>query len=151
VKQVRFGGESIIQDKKIEFSESDGSGDLVDSAKPSILNSLAPVKEEMSQVGDHIGVNMSGVGGIVEGLNQVTMLEGLVALKRSLEEQRRHVAIIIGLLGGETDGEDQMVQMTENLKEELDIEKQKNLKLEMELEFIKIVISGAFAAASFPN
>jgi serine/threonine-protein kinase OSR1/STK39 len=33
----------------------------------------------------------------------------------------------------------------------LDIEKQKNLKLEMELEFIKIVISGAFAAASFPN
>jgi len=102
-------------------------------------------------VGDHIGVNMSGVGGIVEGLNQVTMLEGLVALKRSLEEQRRHVTIIIGLLGGETDGEDQMVQMTENLKEELDIEKQKNLKLEMELEFIKIVISGAFAAASFPN
>ncbi|KAJ6988626.1 serine/threonine-protein kinase BLUS1 [Populus alba x Populus x berolinensis] len=151
VKQVRFGGESIIQDKKIEFSESDGSGDLVDSAKPSILNSPAPVKEEMSQVGDHIGVNMSGVGGIVEGLNQVTMLEGLVTLKRSLEEQRRHVAIIIGMLGGETDGEDQMVQMSENLKEELDIEKQKNLKLEMELEFVKIVISGAFSAASFPN
>ncbi|KAL9401392.1 hypothetical protein Peur_005241 [Populus x canadensis] len=151
VKQVRFGGESIIQNKKIEFSESDGSGDLVDSAKPSILNPPAPVKEEMNQVGDHIGVNMSGVGGIVEGLNQVTMLEGLVALKRSLEEQRRHVAIIIGLLGGETDGEDQTVQMSENLKEELDIEKQKNLKLEMELEFIKIVISGAFAAASFPN
>ncbi|KAJ6725905.1 hypothetical protein OIU79_004127 [Salix purpurea] len=77
------------------------------------------------------------------------MLEGLVALKRSLEEQRRHVAIIIGLLGGETtNGEEQMI---ENLKEELDIEKQKNLKLEMEMEFLKIAISGASAAASFPK
>ncbi|KAJ6318711.1 hypothetical protein OIU76_014131 [Salix suchowensis] len=148
VKQVRFGGESIIQDKKIEVSESYGSGDLADSAKSSTLNSPAPAKEEMRQVGDHIGVNTSGVGGIVGRLNQSTMLEGLVALKRSLEEQRRHVAIIIGLLGGETNGEEQMI---ENLKEELDIEKQKNLKLEMEMEFLKIAISGASAAASFPN
>uniref|UniRef100_A0A6N2N2B3 Uncharacterized protein n=1 Tax=Salix viminalis TaxID=40686 RepID=A0A6N2N2B3_SALVM len=76
------------------------------------------------------------------------MLEVVVALKRSLEEQRRHVAIIIGLLGGRTNGEEQMI---ENLKEELDIEKQKNLKLEMEMEFLKIAISGASAAASFPN
>ncbi|CAK7327211.1 unnamed protein product [Dovyalis caffra] len=141
VKQVRFGGESFIPEKKIEFSESDGSGELIDSAQSSSLNSPAPVEEEMSRV-----------GGSFEGLNQETMLRGLVALKRSLEEQRRHVAIIIGLLGGETNGEEQMVQMIENLKGELDLEKQKNLKVEMELEVLKIVISGAFgAAASFTN
>ena len=49
-------------------------------------------------------------------------------LVASLVEQRRHVGIIICLLGGETDGEERMVQMIENPKEELGLE---NLKSEI--------------------
>ncbi|KAJ6968066.1 serine/threonine-protein kinase BLUS1 [Populus alba] len=132
VKMVRFGGETIIPDTNIGFSvASIGSSDLEGSVE------------------DHTGENMSGIEGIVEDFNQERIvLEGLMALKRSLDEQRRQVASIITLLGGEADGEEQLVQRIENLKRELDLEKEKNLKLEMELENIKIVISGANNDAS---
>ncbi|KAJ6430182.1 hypothetical protein OIU84_021567 [Salix udensis] len=114
---VRFGGESIIQDKKIDVSESYGSGDLVDSAKSSTLNSPAPVEEVMRQE----------FGGA----------------EKACRDYNRSV--------GRGDDQLEEEQMIENLKEELDIEKQKNLKLEMEMEFLKIAISGASSAASFPN
>jgi serine/threonine-protein kinase OSR1/STK39 len=99
-------------------------------------------------VEDHTGENMSGIEGIVEDFNQETVLEGIMALMRSLDEQRRQVARMIALLGGEADGEEQLVQRIENLMRELDLEKEKNLKLEMELENINIVISGAYNDAS---
>ncbi|KAH8485646.1 hypothetical protein H0E87_027180 [Populus deltoides] len=131
VKLVRFGGETIIPDTNIGFSVSSiGSSDLEGSVE------------------DHTGENMSGIEGIVEHFNQETMLEGIMALMRSLDEQRRQVARIIALLGGEADGEEQLVQRIENLMRELDLEKEKNLKLEMELENINIVISGAYNDAS---
>ncbi|XP_011033352.1 PREDICTED: serine/threonine-protein kinase BLUS1-like [Populus euphratica] len=131
VKVVRFGGETIIPDTNIGFSVSSiGSSDLE-----------GPVE-------DHTGENMSGIEGIVEDFNQVTVLEGLMASKRNLDEQRRQVARMIVLLGGEADGEEQLVQRIENLTRELDLEKEKNLKLEMELENIKTVISGAYNDAS---
>ena len=37
---------------------------------------------------------MSRIEGIVEDFNQETVLEGLMALKRSLDEQRRQIAEI---------------------------------------------------------
>ena len=131
VKMVRFGGETIIPDTNIGFSvASIGSSDLEGSVE------------------DHTGENMSGIEGIVENFNQEIVLEGLRALKRSLDEQRGQIARMIALLGGEADGEEEVVQRIENLKRELDLEKEKNLKLEMELENIKIVISGAYNDAS---
>jgi serine/threonine-protein kinase OSR1/STK39 len=62
VKVVRFRGETIIPKLDIEFSKS--SGDLE------------------GLVGDHTGLNMSGVQGIIEGL---------VALKKTLDEQRKRL------------------------------------------------------------
>jgi serine/threonine-protein kinase OSR1/STK39 len=62
VKVVRFRGETIIPKLDIEFSKS--SGDLE------------------GLVGDQTGANMSGIQGITEGL---------VALKKSLDEQRKRL------------------------------------------------------------
>uniref|UniRef100_A0A6N2N555 Uncharacterized protein n=1 Tax=Salix viminalis TaxID=40686 RepID=A0A6N2N555_SALVM len=54
--------ESIIPEKKIEFSESDGSGELIDSAQSSSLNSPSPVEQVTNRV-----------GGFAECLNQETI------------------------------------------------------------------------------
>ncbi|CAK7327550.1 unnamed protein product [Dovyalis caffra] len=92
--------------------------------------------------------NMSRIEGLVNGFDRNKMLDGLVTLKRSLEEQKRVLVNLIVQFGGEADGEEQMVQRIENLLEELDIEKEKNFKLEIELETINNVISGANNDAS---
>ncbi|KAF9670782.1 hypothetical protein SADUNF_Sadunf13G0104500 [Salix dunnii] len=70
-------------------------------------------------VGDHNGANMSGIQEIIEGL---------VALKKSLDEQRKRVVSFSVRLGGEADVEEQMMQRIENLMEELNLEKEKKLK-----------------------
>ncbi|CAK7327549.1 unnamed protein product [Dovyalis caffra] len=128
VRMVRFGGETFIPDTNID--SSGGLGELE------------------GLVGDHTGANMSRIQGICYRFDRKKMLEGLVALKRSTEEQKRAVVNMIVQLGGEADREEQMVQRIENLTEELEIEKEKNLKLKIELETINTVISGANNDAS---
>ncbi|KAJ6304129.1 hypothetical protein OIU77_017916 [Salix suchowensis] len=131
VKLVRFGGETIIPDTNIGFTESSiGSGDLQGSVE------------------DHTGENMSGIEGIFEGFDRGTALEALMATKRSLDEQRRQVASMIVRFGGEADEEEQLRQRIENLMRELDLEKENNLRLKMELENITTLISGAHNDAS---
>ncbi|KAJ6425868.1 hypothetical protein OIU84_026446 [Salix udensis] len=131
VKLVRFGGETIIPDTNIGFTESSiGSGDFQGSVE------------------DHTGENMSGIEGIFEGFDRGTALEALMATKRSLDEQRRQVASMIVRFGGEADEEEQLRQRIENLMRELDLEKENNLRLKMELENITTLISGAHNDAS---
>ncbi|KAJ9154199.1 hypothetical protein P3X46_027561 [Hevea brasiliensis] len=114
VKQVRFGGETIIQDMKIE---------LINEAK----------------------VNSQGEDGHGDkGIDKERMVGGLMVLKRTLDEQRQKVANLIGLLGGEVSEQEQLVQVDERLRMELESEKQKNFDLVMELEFHKQLISGAY-------
>ncbi|KDP40290.1 hypothetical protein JCGZ_02288 [Jatropha curcas] len=127
VKQVRFGGESIIQDKKVELSESGESGG-----------------DSSGGIGDIEGSKGKGdreIGGFVD---KETMVGGLMVLKKSLDEQRQKVANLIVMLGGEVSRDEQLVQAVERLSMELENEKHKNFELEMELEFLKHLISGAY-------
>ncbi|KAJ0093576.1 hypothetical protein Patl1_25188 [Pistacia atlantica] len=87
---------------------------------------------------------MGGSGGDGGEVNREAMVGGLVALRRSLDEQRQQVSNMIVLLGGEMSREDQLVQVNDRLRMELEAEKQKNFELEMELEFLKLQISGAY-------
>ncbi|CAK7355814.1 unnamed protein product [Dovyalis caffra] len=159
VKMVRFGDETIIPDTSIGFSESSGGpGDLeglVGDHTGANTSGIEGIVEGFNKetvleglVGDHTGANTSAIEGIVDGFNRETALEGLVALKRSSDEQIRQVASVIVQLGGEADGEEQMVQRIENLMEELDLEKEKNFQLEKELENICTVISGSYNDSS---
>ena len=62
----------------------------------------------------------------MSGIQEI--IEGLVALKKSLDEQRKRVVSFSVRLGGEADVEEQMMQRIENLMEELNLEKEKKLK-----------------------
>ncbi|OMO54787.1 hypothetical protein CCACVL1_27568 [Corchorus capsularis] len=126
VKQVRFGGETIIP------GESDVSGDSGGSNLNSPPGDYSPggVKNEENVQGSVV--------------NPETMVGGLMTLKKSLDDQRQKVSDLITLFGGEVmSREDQLVQLIERLRQELENERQKNFELQMELEFLKIQISGA--------
>ncbi|KAF2313946.1 hypothetical protein GH714_020777 [Hevea brasiliensis] len=132
VKQVRFGGETIIQDKKIELNESVDSGESSGRISP-------------SSMADEAKVNSQGEDGHGDkGIDKERMVGGLMVLKRTLNEQRQKVANLIGLLGGEVSEQEQLVQVNERQRMELESEKQKNSDLVMELEFHKQLISGAY-------
>ncbi|KAK3009865.1 hypothetical protein RJ639_011879 [Escallonia herrerae] len=129
VKQVRFGGDMIIREK--------GGGESSDAS-----NSSSP-----GQV-----LNGGGGGG---GVDREGMVGSLVVLKKSLEDQREKVVNMIGILGGggveegsnESSGEmislreEQLMQVIEKLRMELDNEKKKNFELGLELEFLKLQLS----------
>ncbi|PPD69202.1 hypothetical protein GOBAR_DD33915 [Gossypium barbadense] len=127
VKQVRFGGETII----LEKGTSESSLNLNSpEAESSLVSSTTtpPCEEQQTE----------------NTFNAATMVGGLMALKKSLDDQRQKVSELINLFGGEVmNKEDQMVQLIEKLRMELETERQKNFELEMELEFLKFQISGA--------
>ncbi|MBA0830861.1 hypothetical protein Goarm_015362 [Gossypium armourianum] len=127
VKQVRFGGETII----LEKGTSESSLNLNSpEAESSLVSSTTtpPCDEQQTE----------------NTFNAETMVGGLMALKKSLDDQRQKVSELITLFGGEVmNKEDQMVQLIEKLRMELETERQKNFELEMELEFLKFQISGA--------
>ncbi|XVF28660.1 hypothetical protein REPUB_Repub15cG0049400 [Reevesia pubescens] len=152
VKQVRFGGETIILGR---VGDSDGSGDsggsnlISPEAESSLMSSSGGVREGGND-GSH-GEEESGIEGIAGDepgvdttFNAETMVGGLMTLKKSLDDQRQKVTDLINLFGGEVvNREDQLVQLIERLRLELENERQKNFELEMELEFLKIQIYGA--------
>ncbi|KAF3456847.1 hypothetical protein FNV43_RR01501 [Rhamnella rubrinervis] len=130
-KQVTFGKDSFIQDKGGDSSESNLSspGQISESAS----NLISPI--------DH----SDEIGG---GVDREPMLGSLMVLMKSLEEQKKKVSDLIGLLGGEEHREmttraDQMVQVIERLRVELENEKRKNFELEIELEYLKLQVYGA--------
>ncbi|KAL4283464.1 hypothetical protein GQ457_16G029630 [Hibiscus cannabinus] len=122
VKQVRFGGESIISESSsLNLNSPEGESSLV---------STPPSEEQQQQPENTVSAE--------------TMVGGLMTLKKSLDDQRQKVTDLINMFGGEVmNKEDQMMQLIEKLRVELDAERQKNFELEMELEFLKYQISGA--------
>ncbi|XP_007035033.2 PREDICTED: serine/threonine-protein kinase BLUS1 [Theobroma cacao] len=156
VKQVRFGGEMIIPGTVGEADGLSNSGRInlnSPETESSLLSSRGEGGDEASspsswRVG---GKEESGIEGIVgdeagiEGtVNTDIMVGGLTALVRSLDDQRQRVTDLITLFGGDvTSREDQLLQLIERLRLDLENERQKNFQLEMELEFLKIHISGA--------
>ncbi|XVF63151.1 hypothetical protein PTKIN_Ptkin09bG0065900 [Pterospermum kingtungense] len=117
VKQVRFGGQTIIP-------ESEGESSLISP----------PPGEDGSSINQ-------GIAG-----NAETMVDGLLTLKSSLDDQRQKVTDLINMFGADVNvmnREDELVQMIETLKLELENEREMNFQLEKGLEFLKIQISGA--------
>jgi len=136
VKQVRFGGEAIIMEDK-EGESGGSSGELI------IPSSTGQVVEEAAVVGCHSEAENRRSGG-----EDVVVLEGLEALKRSLDEQRAVVSSVICQLRGEEGGEvimeeEQMAQVIESLWIDLEKEKERSFALEIELEILKVQTSGA--------
>ncbi|XP_038708215.1 serine/threonine-protein kinase BLUS1 [Tripterygium wilfordii] len=129
VKPVEFGGETIIQENQSESGGGSGESNL----------SFPNQSEEESQVDG--GSGDRGDGGVVD---RETMVEGLMALKKSLDEQRQEVDIVIGMFGGEViiSREDQLMQVIERLKMELDHEREKRFELEMQIEFLNLQLQG---------
>ncbi|KAG5248105.1 hypothetical protein OIU76_030319 [Salix suchowensis] len=76
-------------------------------------------------VGDHSGLNMRGIEGAAETFNRErALLESLVELKGTFDEQKMRVDGMIAQLRRGDDGNAQMVQETENLMKELILEKE---------------------------
>ncbi|XP_052206952.1 serine/threonine-protein kinase BLUS1 [Diospyros lotus] len=122
VKQVRFGGESIIQDKG-------GEG----SSETSNLSSPGQVVAGESGGGEA----ESGGRGC---LDREVMVGSLLFLKNSLDDQRQKVGNMLALINGgdesvEEGREEQLMKVIEKLQMELECVKKRNVELEMELEF----------------
>lgn len=150
VKQVRFGGETIIQEKG---GDTDGS---ISSNSPGQTVSVAGTQilsDQVSKVSDDL---VQSVGSTSEAESVINasdqgnvdgemMLNSLLFLKKSLEDQRNEVMTMIGLIQGkkftETSREEQLMQAIEKMKVELENEKKKNAALELELEFLKLQCS----------
>ncbi|XP_022761124.1 serine/threonine-protein kinase BLUS1-like [Durio zibethinus] len=138
MKQVRFGGETIIPKGSRDSAGSGNSG-------RSNLNSPEAESSLISLLG---GVGVVGNDGNESGgdstFNAETVVGRLMTLKNSVEDQRQKVTNLINLFGGEViNREDQLLQLIEKLKLELENERLKNFELEMELELLKIQISSA--------
>lgn len=140
VKQVRFGGETFIQDKgsDSDASSASNSGQVVPENQNQNQNQLS------GQQGD--GPNDS-VGSTCTGFlnHQEIMLKSLFSLKKGLDDQRNMVMKIIAALMGKRNTdlsrEEQLILAIEKLKKELDAEKKKNSELELELQFLKMQFS----------
>ncbi|GAA0156659.1 non-receptor serine/threonine protein kinase [Lithospermum erythrorhizon] len=137
VKQVRFGGEMIIQEKGGEQSDvSCHSSPGQDGAFCNVAQDISNVDIQNLAIG---GENCEG------GYNKEVMLKGLLLLKKSLEDQREKVVNIIVSLGGGVDdersNEEQLKQMNEQLRIELENEKGKNHALESMLQSFKSRLS----------
>jgi len=70
-------------------------------------------------------------------------VEGLVALKMSLDEQRETVNNLIEL---EMNREEEMAQVIERLRVETENERKWSLELETDLEDFKLQASGAYGS-----
>ncbi|XP_074294190.1 serine/threonine-protein kinase BLUS1 [Silene latifolia] len=141
LRRVRFQGELMIPSRKVELEVlSLGSSPVVSTPT-----------EEMSAVGLVEGISQESSqpsGELTEGgVDRESVMGGLVALRRSLDEQRKTVKELIGFLGGEESGgsetnKEELVEMVERLRRELEQERRKNKELLMELEFLKVIVSG---------
>jgi serine/threonine-protein kinase OSR1/STK39 len=128
VKQVQSGCETIIEDRG--GKSGDHSGELIPSSPVEVV-------EEAEN-------RSSG------GVNKEAMVEGLVALKMSLDVQSATVSNLIvqlrGEEGQEVSKEKQLAQVIELQRVELENERKKNFEMDMELRFLKLQITRAYGS-----
>ncbi|EXB55541.1 Serine/threonine-protein kinase fray2 [Morus notabilis] len=168
VKQVRFGGETIIQNKggeskgeSIRSSSLDQPSQFTQSTCSS-SSSLGQVGEETRAVslvqerGGESGESTPGElgesspsspgqgrtsGGIID---RDIVMQDLIFLKRNLEDERQTLMQVFRLLEAEeaveATREEYLERMVERLRSELESEKKRNLELELEVEFLKMQI-----------
>ncbi|KAI8566405.1 hypothetical protein RHMOL_Rhmol02G0037600 [Rhododendron molle] len=138
VKQVRFGGETVIQNRggDSEASDSSSPGKVIDAQ-------LGDQMKVCSETGNNDGGDEAEMGGGSVGRAEV--VGSLLFLNKSLDAQRQSVRNMIVFLGGgesvDVNREEQLMQVIENLKGELEREKKKRFELETELEFLKLQLS----------
>ncbi|KAG2728008.1 hypothetical protein I3843_01G180900 [Carya illinoinensis] len=149
VRQVRFGGETIIQDKQEGEAVTVSAGELIPSSSGHV------VEETQGVLGGPISQRKGKNVYIGEGtevrcgtFDKEAFLAGLFALKSSLDEQRAAVCFLIGQYRHQTfedmSCEEQMALTIQRLKVELENERSKNIELERELEYFQLQLSGAF-------
>ncbi|KAI3459479.1 hypothetical protein Pfo_016142 [Paulownia fortunei] len=136
-KQVRFGGETIIQEK--------GNGGSSEGSNSSPGQNEGSDEKGSNTTGGHKENEAASGGGGGGGVDMGVVLESLLFLKKSLDDQRQQVGQMIASIRGEeteeTNREDQLMQVIEKLRMELEKEKKKRSDVEMELEFLKLQLS----------
>lgn len=165
VKQVRFGGETIIQKRGSETTaESDPSqlshlGELAKSSSSSLgqvgegndHGERSDIQErDRSESGESLTSELGELspsspgqerssGGIID---RDSVLQDLIFLRRNLENERQTLTQMFKLLGAEDAAEatreEYLERAVERLRSELEIEKKKNTELELEVEFLKM-------------
>ncbi|XP_059650911.1 serine/threonine-protein kinase BLUS1 [Cornus florida] len=125
VKLVRFGGETFI------------GGD--EGRETKVCDQASEGSKEIGSGGG--GGGEAEIGGSAR-VDREVMMGSLLFLKNSLDDQRKQVMNMIGLFRGEesveVSREEEMMQMMERLRMELENERKKNFELKMELEFLKL-------------
>ncbi|XP_055830508.1 serine/threonine-protein kinase BLUS1 [Solanum dulcamara] len=88
-------------------------------------------------------INCSGDRKIhVESVSREVMLASLLFLKKSLDDQRQNVMNLISIFHGEqhvveVNKKDNLIEMIDKLRNEVENEKRKNSALQLEIEFLK--------------
>ncbi|KAK9665737.1 hypothetical protein RND81_14G132600 [Saponaria officinalis] len=147
-RRARFHGGLVIPNKRMDFDNMLSlSPSPVVTTPTEDLCSVGPVEGGTSQESSQPSGELSECG-----VDKGSMMAGLVALRGSLDEQRKNVKDLIRFLGGDDDEnlgvtnnsnkEEEMLENVEKLKGELEQERRKNKELLMELEFLKVIVSG---------
>ncbi|KAI5649058.1 hypothetical protein M9H77_35063 [Catharanthus roseus] len=119
-KHVTFGGETVISDKE---------GDSDAASNTSISGQVLDVSIESKPAAS---------------VNAENMLNRLFVLRKSLDDQRNMLTDVISTVFGKRPNpeiisrEDQLLQIIEKLRNDLEAVKKKNSELELEIEFLKL-------------
>ncbi|KAI3469716.1 hypothetical protein Pfo_026379 [Paulownia fortunei] len=136
VKQVTFGGETIIPGK--------GNGESSDGSNTS-SGQVEGFDDKASNASGGDGITTAASSTLGGGVDKEVVLDGLLFLNKSLDDQRQQVGQLIASIQGdetaETSREEQLMQVIEKLRAELENEKKKRVAVEMELESLKSQLS----------
>ncbi|KAI3469717.1 hypothetical protein Pfo_026380 [Paulownia fortunei] len=136
VKQVTFGGETIIPGK--------GNGDSSDGSNTS-SGHVEGSDDKAGNASGGDGITTAASSTLGGGVDKEVVLDGLLFLNKSLDDQRQQVGQLIASIQGdetaETSREEQLMQVIEKLRAELENEKKKRVAVEMELESLKLQLS----------
>ncbi|GJY96832.1 serine/threonine-protein kinase BLUS1 [Tanacetum coccineum] len=120
------------------ISEKEGYIDVDKASSPSAITSDGG--------GEAVDISFGS-----DGVDRDTVVRSLTTLKKSLDEQRENVKLMLAMVGAENDDnshggdngskEEHLMQVIEKQRMELENEKRKRSNLEMELEFLKLHIT----------
>ncbi|KAG8370360.1 hypothetical protein BUALT_Bualt14G0108800 [Buddleja alternifolia] len=112
--------------------------DQTESVKQVTFGGEIVIPENGIKSHDQQGGNAGGGGGV----DKAAVLEHLLFLKKSLDDQRQQVLQLIAWVRGdetvENNREEHLMQVIEKLRVELENEKKKRYSVEMEVEFLKL-------------
>ncbi|OIW08998.1 hypothetical protein TanjilG_05974 [Lupinus angustifolius] len=146
VKEVRFEGETVIQDMQHgELEENVDTSSNMSKQNTNATSNVTIVENLMvssihgsSRVVESIGSDQGG--GILN--NKEAMLTTLNVLKGSLEQELGQVKVMMNLLQGEeiqvVDNQEHMIQEISKLRIELENERKKNSELVLQVEIFKL-------------